>query len=158
MSENLSFTQELRKLGLIADSDTNNTSNTDTEKKVINYTDTQRVDYKPTTRNVQKTSIPKEKKENKSFNFDDSLVFVGKKPAMNYVLAINTKMLEGLDKVTIKSRGKTISKAVDVAEIVTNRFITDANDDEVKLSTEEIFRDDGTSINVSTIEIVIQRN
>ncbi|MBR0472475.1 MAG: DNA-binding protein Alba [Methanosphaera sp.] len=85
-------------------------------------------------------------------------MYIGKKPTMNYVLSINTRMLEGLDKVTVKSRGKNISKAVDVAEIVTNRFITDANDDDVKLSTEEIFREDGTSTNVSTIEIVIQRN
>lgn len=158
MSENLSFTQELRKLGLIADVDTNTTNNTNTEKTVTNKPDTEKVEYKPSTRKTENNTVSKDKPEKRSFSFNDSLVYVGKKPAMNYVLTINTKMSEGLDKVTIKSRGKTISKAVDVAEIVTNRFITDANDDEVKLSTEEIFRDDGTSTNVSTIEIVIQRN
>ncbi|MBE6486396.1 MAG: DNA-binding protein Alba [Methanosphaera stadtmanae] len=85
-------------------------------------------------------------------------MYIGKKPSMNYVLAINSRMMEGLDEITIKARGKTISKAVDVAEIVTNRFVTDANDNQVKISTEEIMREDGNKTNVSTIEIVITRN
>ncbi|WP_461436611.1 DNA-binding protein Alba [Methanosphaera sp.] len=85
-------------------------------------------------------------------------MYIGKKPSMNYVLAINTRMMEGLDELTIKARGKTISKAVDVAEIVTNRFITDANDNQIKISTEEIIHDDGNKTNVSTIEIVIKRD
>ncbi|HIH35958.1 MAG TPA: DNA-binding protein Alba [Methanosphaera sp.] len=84
-------------------------------------------------------------------------MYIGKKPSMNYVLAINSRMSEGLDEITIKARGKTISKAVDVAEIVTNRFITDANDDQVKISTEEVIREDGNVTNVSTIEIVIKK-
>ncbi|MEE1117783.1 DNA-binding protein Alba [Methanosphaera sp.] len=85
-------------------------------------------------------------------------MYIGKKPSMNYVLAINTRMMEGLDELTIKARGKTISKAVDVAEIVTNRFITDANDNQIKISTDEIIHDDGNKTNVSTIEIVIKRD
>lgn len=149
MSENLSFTQELRKLGLIADTNTQNTANNINTQNAVKNENTEKIE------NVAKTE---ENVEKKSFSINDSMIYVGKKPAMNYVLAINSRMLEGLDKITVKSRGKTISKAVDVAEIVTNRFITDANDDEVKLSTEEIFRDDGTSTNVSTIEIVIQKN
>ncbi len=146
MSENLSFTQELRKLGLIVDNNDNTTTNTNT------------IQTTSTNNNINKSETTESNNKIERNNFNDSLMYIGRKPAMNYVLAINTRMLEGLDKITIKSRGKSISKAVDVAEIVTNRFITDANDDEVRLSTEEIFRDDGTSTNVSTIEIVIQRN
>jgi len=146
MSENLSFTQELRKLGLIVDNNDNTTTNTNT------------IQTTNTNNNINKSETTESNNKIERNNFNDSLMYIGRKPAMNYVLAINTRMLEGLDKITIKSRGKSISKAVDVAEIVTNRFITDANDDEVRLSTEEIFRDDGTSTNVSTIEIVIQRN
>ena len=66
-------------------------------------------------------------------------------------------MNNGLDEVTVKARGRTISKAVDIAEIVTNRFVPEANDNNVKISTEEITRDDGTKTNVSTIEILIKR-
>ena len=156
MSENLSFTQELRKLGLIADANNNNTTSNNADK-VTEKTSASKIENK-TTAPLKDNKSTEEKVEKRSFDFNDSIMYIGKKPIMNYVLSINTRMLEGLDKVTVKSRGKNISKAVDVAEIVTNRFITDANDDDVKLSTEEIFREDGTSTNVSTIEIVIQRN
>lgn len=135
MSGNLSFTQELRQQGLIiSEAGTKNEDNISTEE----------------TKENNNTDI-----ENESY--DKSLMYIGKKPSMNYVLAINSRMLEGLDELTIKARGKTISKAVDVAEIVTNRFITDANDEQVKISTEEVIREDGNVTNVSTIEIVIKR-
>ncbi len=135
MSGNLSFTQELRQQGLIiSEAGTKNEDNISTEE----------------TKENNDTDI-----ENESY--DKSLMYIGKKPSMNYVLAINSRMLEGLDELTIKARGKTISKAVDVAEIVTNRFITDANDEQVKISTEEVIREDGNVTNVSTIEIVIKR-
>ena len=130
MSENLSFTQELRQQGIIiSDIKSDNTTKTVNQ----NYDDNDEL-------------------------FNGKIMYIGKKPAMNYVLAINSRMTEGTDEITIKARGKTISKAVDIAEIVTNRFLTDANDDQVFISTEEIIRDDGTSTNVSTIEIIIKRN
>jgi len=51
-------------------------------------------------------------------------VFVGKKSIMNYVLAVLTQFnVENVDKVVIKARGKAISKAVDVEEMVKNRFL-----------------------------------
>lgn len=133
MSGNLSFTQELRQQGLILN-----------ENNTTNQTD-----------NIIKEDTSEKKTDNE---YDETLIYVGKKPSMNYVLAINSRMQDGLDEITIKARGKTISKAVDVAEIVTNRFIPDANDDKIKIFTEEITRDDGTKTNVSTIEIIISRN
>ena len=133
MSGNLSFTQELRQKGLIV-------TNTETEEPTNDTAE-------------QKVTMD----ENSNEPYDKTLMYIGKKASMNYVLAINTRMTEGLDEMTIKARGKTISKAVDVAEIVTNRFITDANDDQVKIYTEELTREDGTKTNVSTIEIVIKR-
>lgn len=133
MSGNLSFTQELRQKGLIVtDTETEEPTNDTAEQKVT-------ID------------------ENTNEHYDKTLMYIGKKSSMNYVLAINSRMTEGLDEMTIKARGKNISKAVDVAEIVTNRFITDANDDQVKISTEEITRENGTKTNVSTIEIVIKK-
>jgi DNA-binding protein len=87
---------------------------------------------------------------------EDNTVFIGRKPSMNYVLAVITQFNAGVDKVTVKARGRAISKAVDVAEIVRNRFLTTAVVEEIKIGTENVEdeeREEG--INVSWIEISI---
>jgi len=53
----------------------------------------------------------------------ENTVFVGNKPVMNYVLAVVTQFNNGAEEVTIKARGKAISRAVDTAEISLNRFL-----------------------------------
>ena len=55
----------------------------------------------------------------------DNVVFVGKKPAMSYVLACVTQFNDGQSEIRLKARGRAISHAVDVAEIVRNKFVTD---------------------------------
>ena len=45
-------------------------------------------------------------------------VFIGRKPVMNYVLACITFFHGGAEEVSIKARGKAISRAIDVAEVV----------------------------------------
>ena len=47
----------------------------------------------------------------------DNIIFVGKKPAMSYVMAVVTQFSSGADEVHIRARGRAISRAVDVAEI-----------------------------------------
>jgi len=85
-------------------------------------------------------------------------VFVGKKSVMNYVLAVLTQLnVENVDKVVIKARGKAISKAVDVEEMVRNRFLPDVKVEDVKLGTEKVKSEDGRTLNVSTIEIVLSK-
>ena len=85
-------------------------------------------------------------------------VFVGKKSIMNYVLAVLTQFnVENVDKVVIKARGKAISKAVDVEEMVKNRFLPNVKVEEVKLGTERVKNEDGRTVNVSTIEIVLSK-
>jgi DNA-binding protein len=87
---------------------------------------------------------------------EDNTVFIGRKPSMNYVLAVITQFNAGVDRVTVKARGRAISKAVDVAEIVRNRFLTTAVVEEIKIGTENVEdeeREEG--INVSWIEISI---
>ena len=134
MSDNLSFTQELRKNGIIrGDIQTNNVKNNETKD---NSTDS--VDF------------------SKHLS-EGNIIYIGKKPSMSYVITISSIMQDGVDELTIKARGRTISKAVDVAEIVTNKFVPNSNDEDVKISTEEITREDGTTSNVSTIEIVISK-
>ena len=87
----------------------------------------------------------------------DNVVYIGKKPTMNYVLAVATQFNSGTADVTIKARGKSISKAVDVAEIVRNRFIQEAKVDDIQITTEVLENDDGKSSNVSSIEIFLKK-
>ena len=84
-----------------------------------------------------------------------NVVFVGKKPAMSYVLACVTQFNAGNDEVILKARGRAISHAVDVAEIVKNKFIKDIQVKNVSIGTEEVQTDQGEKLNVSSIEIVI---
>lgn len=84
---------------------------------------------------------------------DDNIVYVGNKPAMSYVLAVVTQFSDGQDKVHVKARGKAISRAVDVAEIVRNRFVEDSEVDSIDIGTDEIDTDEGDKMNVSSIQI-----
>ena len=87
-----------------------------------------------------------EKKEN------DNAVYVGKRPTMNYVMAAN-KILNLNSNCVIKARGRAISHAVDVAEILKNKFFTTAKYVDIHLSTEVLQNEEGRDINVSSIEI-----
>ena len=87
----------------------------------------------------------------------DNVVYIGKKPSMSYVLAVVTQFNEGREAVTIKARGKAISKAVDVAEIVRNKFVKDATVSNVKVGTDEIIGETKEKINVSTIELKLSK-
>jgi len=84
---------------------------------------------------------------------EDNGVSVGKKPSMNYVLAVVTQFNNNAKTVTVKARGRSISKAVDVAEIVRNRFMPEVKVKDIKISTEQIKTEEGPTINVSSIEI-----
>jgi DNA-binding protein len=84
----------------------------------------------------------------------DNAVFIGTKPVMNYVLAVITQFNSGIGDVTLKARGKAISRAVDVAEIVRNRFLQSLTVKGIGIGTEEIQAEGGT-INVSSIEITL---
>jgi DNA-binding protein len=84
----------------------------------------------------------------------ENTVFVGNKPVMNYVLAVVTQFNNGADEVTIKARGKAISRAVDTAEISLNRFLDGIEKKEIITSTEIIDTDTGKT-NVSSIEIIL---
>jgi DNA-binding protein len=88
---------------------------------------------------------------------EDNTVFIGQKPTMNYVLAVVTQFNGGSDEVIIKARGKAISKAVDVAEIVRHRFIKESKVDNIKIDTEVLTSESGESANVSSIEIYMSK-
>lgn len=88
---------------------------------------------------------------------EDNTVYVGSKPAMSYAMAVVTQMNDGKDTVHIKARGKAISRAVDVEEIVRNRFVEEADIDNINLGTDEIDTDEGDTINVSSIHIKVSK-
>jgi DNA-binding protein len=84
------------------------------------------------------------------------MVFIGKKPSMSYVLAVVTQFTKGQNEVRVKARGRAISKAVDVAEIVRKKFVQDAKVAEIRIDTEEI-QAENEKLNVSTMEIVLRK-
>jgi DNA-binding protein len=90
---------------------------------------------------------------------DENVIYVGKKPPMSYVLAVITQFQgSDSDEVIIKARGRSISTAVDTAEIVRNRFVTDAKIKDIKISTESITNEEeGRTSNVSSIEITLTK-
>lgn len=88
---------------------------------------------------------------------EDNTVYIGGKPVMNYVLAVVTQFNTGKsNEVIIKARGRAISRAVDVAEIVRRRFLPDLKVNSITTSTEEISRDDGSKAAVSSMEITLK--
>ncbi|WP_414469024.1 DNA-binding protein Alba [Methanobacterium sp. ACI-7] len=88
---------------------------------------------------------------------EENIVYIGTKPVMNYVLAVVTQMNGGNSEVILKARGRSISRAVDVAEIVRNRFITDLALGSIDISTEEVSNREGSNSNVSAIEIQLNK-
>ena len=85
---------------------------------------------------------------------NDDVVYVGNKQVMNYVLAVVTQFNGGTNNVTIKARGRAISRAVDVAEVVRNRFLDNVEVKDILISTEKVTSDRGET-NVSAMEITM---
>src|SRR5215203_127664 len=84
-------------------------------------------------------------------------VFIGKKPLMTYVTATLVQ-LANEPTVIIKARGKSITRAVDVAQIIVKRMDTlGYKIGQVNIGSEIVKSDDGRTRNVSTIEISISR-
>lgn len=89
---------------------------------------------------------------------EDNTVYIGRKPVMNYVLAVITQFNSGgSSEVIIKARGRAISRAVDVAEIVKRRFLPEVETASIVTATEEITREDGSQTTVSSMEITLKR-
>lgn len=88
---------------------------------------------------------------------EDNVVFIGKKDLMSYVLAVVTQFNNGESEVIIKARGKAISRAVDVAEVVRRRFVQSAKVKDIIIGTEELQGEEGM-VKVSSIEITLSKS
>jgi archaea-specific DNA-binding protein len=90
--------------------------------------------------------------------YKDNVIFIGGKPFMNYVTGVIVQFnTNNAEEVIIKSRGKFIAKAVDVAEVSRRKFLKDKNIQvkEVKIGSEEFENKEGKNINVSILEIIL---
>ena len=87
---------------------------------------------------------------------DDNIIYIGKKPTMSYVLAVMTQLQNNMAEIHVKARGRSISRAVDVVEVVRNRFVQDIKRD-ISIGTETINSKDKGTLNVSTIDIRMSR-
>jgi len=82
-------------------------------------------------------------------------IFIGNKLFMNYVTGVVMQFNTGASEVIVKARGKYISKAVDVAEVVRNRFLQDVKVSDIRIGSDEFEGHSGKNIRVSTIDIVL---
>lgn len=90
----------------------------------------------------------------------DNSIFIGGKPFMNYVTAVVMQFsTHRVPEVIIKSRGKFISKAVDIAEVARRKFLVDQKIfvKDVKIGSEEFENKEGKIVNVSTMEITLSK-
>ena len=92
-------------------------------------------------------------------NEKDNTVFVGTKPFMNYVTSLVMQFTtKGADEVFLKARGKFISKAVDITEVTTKRFLKDkVRVRTITTNSEDFKNKEGRDVRVSTIEIILGR-
>jgi DNA-binding protein len=84
-------------------------------------------------------------------------VLVGKKPLMNYVFACLTTLQGGTKQLMVKARGRAISRAVDIVQILQRRFYKDLKVADIKLGTQELMGPNNQPVSVSTIEILLKR-
>ncbi len=79
---------------------------------------------------------------------------------MNYVTGVVIQFKNKAKEVTIKARGKFISKGVDVAEVARRKFLEDKNVSikNISIGSEEFENKEGKMVNVSIIEITLINN
>ncbi len=103
------------------------------------------------------------KQERNAAMTESNSVLIGKKPVMNYVLACITLFHGGAKEVSVKARGKAISRAIDVVEVVRRKFLPDVKIKRIGIGTDQVTpQDQGENVgqnltNVSTIEIILGR-
>ncbi|MFH1409698.1 MAG: DNA-binding protein Alba [Nanoarchaeota archaeon] len=90
---------------------------------------------------------------------EDSSIFIGSKPFMNYVTGVVMQFTtKGAEEVIVKARGKFISRAVDVVEVASKRFLADqVKVNDIRIGSEEFDNPEERTVRVSTIEIVLQK-
>jgi len=105
----------------------------------------------------------KKKKENierrpQSTLTEENTVFIGTKPVTAYVMACLTHFNQGEEVIVLKARGRAISRAVDVAEVLRRRFMKDLVEvTNIQIDTEQLENSERKLRNISEIEITISK-
>ena len=88
---------------------------------------------------------------------EPNVIYVGRKPPMNYVLGILTSFSGSNAKVFLKVRGQAITTAVDAVEITRHRSMKDLSIGKIAMGTEEMPPREGENRArmVSTMEITL---
>lgn len=89
----------------------------------------------------------------------DNNIFIGGKPFMNYVTGVVMQFTtKNAEEVIIKARGKFISRAVDVAEVTSKRFLEgNVEIKDIKIDSEAFKNTEGKEVRVSTMEITLKK-
>ena len=89
----------------------------------------------------------------------DNSIFIGGKPFMNYVTGVVMQFTtKNASEVTVKARGKFISRAVDVVEVAQKRFLTGQIEViKIDIDSEEFQNKEGKNVRGSSIEILLKR-
>jgi len=97
---------------------------------------------------ITKTSVEK---------FIENAVLIGSKPIITYIIATLTQFNKGNEKIVLKARGRAISRAVSVAEILEKKILPgQVKVGNISISTERVGEGEQAR-DVSTIEIVLER-
>jgi len=90
---------------------------------------------------------------------EDNTIFIGGKPFMNYVTAVVMQFTaKNVPELVIKARGKFISRAVDVAEVSSKRFLEEKVEiSNIKIDSEGFQNKEGRDVRVSIIEISLRK-
>ena len=126
------------------------TDNTETNTETNTKTNTETNTETNTTTNTSQPSVKTESRR-------QDVVYIGKKPLMAYVTSTLIQ-LANVKSVSIIARGMSISRAVDVAQIISRKTEhTGYSIGDIKIDSVPMESKDGRTRNVSTIDIKVVR-
>ena len=101
---------------------------------------------------------PQVEKESEPTHETHNTIFIGTKPIMSYVTATLTQ-LASLPVVTITGRGKRITQAIDVSQMIVKRMNEVGYEiSNIRISSDSLVSKDGKKRNVSKIEIDLKNS
>ena len=133
------------------------TQSPETQSTETPSTETKPTETKPTETKPTETMPTETKPTETQSSANRDTIYIGKKPLMAYVTSTLIQ-LASLKSVSIKARGLTIGRAVDVAQIISRKTENAGYEiGRIAIGSEVLESKDGKSRNVSTIDIEVKR-
>jgi len=133
------------------------TQSPETQSTETPSTETKPTETKPTETKPTETKPTETKPTETQSSANRDTIYIGKKPLMAYVTSTLIQ-LASLKSVSIKARGLTIGRAVDVAQIISRKTENAGYEiGRIAIGSEVLESKDGRSRNVSTIDIEVKR-